>query len=119
VAALSDPARLALYKLALSDWQCTGRILFKPAAWNWIRKELRRNRTKKNISMILWNYVRSGGKIDEVVETRKLEVDDHLIRDYHYDLYVEIDGRMVYFETVLIDDDPTDPEIWVVSVHDP
>jgi hypothetical protein len=101
------------------DWRCTGRILFKPIAWGWIRNELGDNYTKKGVAKILWEYVQSGGKIDELIENRKLDVADHLIRDYHYDLRVMIDERLVYFETILIDDDPSDPVIWVVSVHGP
>ncbi len=91
--------------------------MYKPVPYGWIRKEL--GLTKKGIAEILWKYVQSGGKIDEVIETRKLDVDDHLIRPYHYDMRVLIGRRLVYFETVLDDDDPADPVIWVVSVHDP
>jgi hypothetical protein len=27
-------------------------------------------------------------------------------------------GRLVYVETILVDDDPTDPTIHIVSMHD-
>ena len=118
MSALSDPVRLALYMEALADWRCTDRIMFKADAWRWIRRELGHNRTQKGISKILYEHVQASGKIDEVVERRNLEVEDCLIRDYHYDLRVRIDGRLVYFETVLDDDDPAFPVIWVVSVHD-
>jgi hypothetical protein len=31
---------------------------------------------------------------------------------------LEIGGRLLYIETILPDDDPNDPTIHVVSVHD-
>ncbi|MHB1556009.1 MAG: hypothetical protein ACYC61_00885 [Isosphaeraceae bacterium] len=115
---LTDPRRLALIKTAFADWQCSGRILFKTVAWRWIRRELGENRTQKGISKLLSDHVLLDGETDEVKERRNLEVEDRLIRDHHYDIRVNIDGRLVYFETVLDDDDPSFPVIWVVSVHD-
>ena len=60
MATLSDPVRMALFRQALSDWRCTGRILFKPIPWGWIRKELGGDHTKKGIGKILWDHVQSG-----------------------------------------------------------
>jgi hypothetical protein len=39
-------------------------------------------------------------------------------RPFHYELRIPIAGRLIYVETILIDDDPTDPVIRVVSIHD-
>ena len=65
----------------------------------------------------MFDFVAAGGKIDEQVETRPEYVAD----EFHYDLRVNIDGRMIYFETLLRcmkPDDPDDPRIEVVNVHD-
>jgi len=63
-------------------------------------------------------FVENGGKIDEKPETRP----DRTRDKFHYDLRVTIDGRRVYFETILMvgktPDDPDDSTIFVVSVHD-
>ncbi len=37
---------------------------------------------------------------------------------YHYDFRMEIAGRLLYIETVLIEDDPEDSIVHVVSIHD-
>jgi hypothetical protein len=118
VSTLSDPGKLKLIRGALSEWRYTNSVIFKPTAWSWIRKELSGNHTKKGVAKLLWEHVENGGKIDEQIERRKLEVDDNLIRDYHYDVNLSIESRLVYFELILIDDDLEDPVIWVVSVHD-
>jgi len=37
---------------------------------------------------------------------------------FHYDFRVSLAGRDVYIETILQDDDPKDPTIHIVSIHD-
>jgi hypothetical protein len=78
VAALQDPVRLALFKQAVSEWRYSGAIVFKPAAWEWLRRTVGHNRTQKGVSRLLWEHVQRGGEIDEQVENRKLEVNDLL-----------------------------------------
>jgi hypothetical protein len=73
-------------------------------SWREVRRELLR-------------YVEAGGEIDEQSERRP----DFAHYEFHYDMRVKIGGRHVYFETVLEcenPDDPDDPKIVVVSVHD-
>ena len=56
--------------------------------------------------------------IHEVKETRP-EWKEY---EFHYDLRVPIDDRLVYFETRLDykdANDPLDPAIYVVNAHDP
>jgi hypothetical protein len=110
---LTDQAILNRLKKALSNWRFTGYVVFKPIAWCWIRSELG-SFTQKGIAEILHDFVEAGGVIDQCRETRE----DHLHFEFHYDLRVSIAGRLIYFETVLIDDDPDEPMITVVSVHD-
>jgi hypothetical protein len=59
-------------------------------------------------------FVAGGGEIDEVRETRP-EWSGHRC---HYDFRVEIGGRFLYIETILVEDDLDDPTIHVVSIHD-
>ena len=59
-------------------------------------------------------HVETGGEIDQVPE-RRPEWSDY---DFHYDLRLEIAGQRIFIETVLIDDDPDDPILRVVSIHE-
>ena len=55
--------------------------------------------------------------MDEQVETRE-PWREHA---FHHDIRQRMAGRLIYFETRLIyrdPDDPDDPQIWVVNVHD-
>ena len=56
----------------------------------------------------------AGGEVDQVKE-RRPEWNDH---EYHYDLRLEIQGRRRYVESLLLDRDPTDPTVLIVSIHD-
>ena len=40
------------------------------------------------------------------------------VHDYHYDLRLQIQDRLCYVESLLLDRDPTDPSILIVSIHD-
>jgi hypothetical protein len=65
---------------------------------------------------VLHEHVDAGGQIDEHPERRP----EFVHCEFHYDLRVEIGGRRIYFETILLCDDPADPDdpvIEVVSVH--
>jgi hypothetical protein len=112
---LTDPERLRCYRNALSNWNYDGYVNFKDVAWRELQAAFPRC-SKREIGQLLHQHVRGGGEIDEQVETRE-EWNDH---DFHYDLRVQIRGRLVYFETLLIyakPDDPDDPSIYVVSIH--
>jgi len=62
----------------------------------------------------MFDHVANGGEIDQVPE-RRPEWNQY---DYHYDLRISIASRLCYIETLLLDDDPKDPTIYVVSIHD-
>jgi hypothetical protein len=55
-----------------------------------------------------------GGVIDQVPETRP----EWSAWPFHYDFHLQLAGRDVYIETILKDDDPNDPTIRIVSIHD-
>jgi hypothetical protein len=113
VACLNDPALLARYQSALANWRYTGYVEWKDVAQAWLREQLP-NLPLRNIAEQMYNHVAAGGVIDQVAE-RRPEWNDY---DFHYDLRLEIAGRNLFFETLLRDDDPDDPTIYVVSVHD-
>lgn|SRR5215468_12243927 len=108
--------RLQCYRNALANWNVTDYITFGKDALRWLRVELPQY-SARELARLLYTFVRDGGRIDEQVETRP-EWDIH---PFHYDLRVRIEGRLVYFETRLICDDPDDPDdpvIYVVNAHD-
>jgi hypothetical protein len=92
---LTDPVILAQFQAVLANWNCTGYVTAKDVALAWIADEL-------------------GGIIDQVKETRP-EWDDW---PFHYDFRLPIRGRELYIEVLLQDDDPKDPTIHIVSIHD-
>jgi hypothetical protein len=108
--------RLRCYTNALSNWEYEGYIVFRNRVQDWLRSELPAI-SGRDIRRLLHDYVASGGIIDEQVERRP----EYVSYGYHYDLRLKIGYRSVYFETVLSCKDPNDPDdplIEVVSVHD-
>jgi hypothetical protein len=59
-------------------------------------------------------HASKGQRIDQVRETRP-EWND---RDYHYDFRLPWAGRLLYIETILVDDDPSDPTIHIARIKD-
>ncbi|HEX5273387.1 MAG TPA: hypothetical protein VFW33_22980 [Gemmataceae bacterium] len=89
---------------------------FKKLAQEWLLQEMG-DLSLPDIRRVLHDFVAQDGVIDEQVERRP----EYCHYEFHYDLRVTIDHRRVYFETVLICDDPGDPDdpiILVVNVHD-
>jgi hypothetical protein len=108
--------RLRCYRNALQNWKVRGYINFKKLAQEWLARELP-NYTLPDLCQTLHGFVDQGGTIDEVVERRP----EYTHYEFHYDLRVKIGNRWVYFETVLLcedADDPDEPTILVVNIHD-
>jgi hypothetical protein len=102
---------------ALANWKFAGYIRFTEPAERWIYGNLAGLKLR-DFGRLMWEHVRDGGMIDAVKETRP-EWSEHL---FHYDLRLNIAGRRIYVETRLYfgdANDPDDPTIHVVSVHDP
>ena len=119
MARLTDPTRLAAYKDALSNWTFDGYIQFEltETARNWVKRELS-NITYKEIGRRMHEYVKEGGEIDEVPETRPEWSDD----EFHYDLRFTIQDKPVYIESRLRYSEPLAPDestILVVNIHAP
>ena len=110
---LTDPAILAKFQHALSQWKFTGYITWKPIARQWVEQNLE-GWTTRSIAEEMSRFFDSGSKIDQTQETRR-EWNEHR---FHYDFRIEIGGRLLYIETVLVEDDTDDPTIHIVSIHD-
>lgn len=113
MAVLTDPTLLAMFQHAMSEWNCGGYITWKRVAREWVEGNLE-GYTTRAIGEEMFRYFAAGGIIDQVRETRP-EWTEHR---FHYDFRVPIAGRLIYIETLLIDHDPTDPTIHVVSIHE-
>jgi len=113
MARLQDPVLLSHYQSALANWRYTGYVEWKDVAQAWVRANLA-NWTPRAVAEAMCKFVHAGGDIDQVAETRP-EWND---RAFHYDLRLPIAGRVLYIETLLIDDKPDDATIYVVSIHD-
>lgn len=108
--------RLRCYTNALNNWPYDGYLEFVKHAQEWLRLHLPEF-SLREIKRLLNGHVAGGGRIDEQVEKRP----EYVSHGFHYDLRVKIGDRSVYFETVLSCQDPNDPDdpfIRVVSVHD-
>ncbi len=117
---LTDPDRLAAYKDALGNWNCTGYIQFEltERTYRWLRQELG-GITLKDIARLMFEHVDAGGVIDEVPETRPEWSD---LYEYHYDLRLTILNKSVCIETRLQYRLPVvADESWilVVNIHEP
>ncbi len=113
MAPLSDPVIYAKIYSALSNWRYTGYVTWKSVARAWMETNLE-GMTTRFVAEMMFEHVFSGGEIDQVKESRS----EWSEQDFHYDFRISIEGRLIYVETVLIEDDPDDPIINVVSIHD-
>ena len=110
---LSDPSILACFKQVLANWNVTDYVTWKDVARDWVGANLP-NVSLRDVAQLMHQHIMAGGEIDQVRE-RRPEWND---RDFHYDFRLAVAGRLIYIETILVDDDPEDPTIHVVSIHD-
>jgi hypothetical protein len=108
---------LAAYRNALANAvRFEGHLVLAELADRWMRRKLG-DLTTKGLAALMHEFVFEAGEIDEVAETRP-EWSEY---QYHYDLRLNLSGRLTYIETRLIcgnPDDPDAPWIHVVNVHD-
>jgi hypothetical protein len=120
MAPLTNPERLRAYENALSNWSFEGYVEpeLTDQAYHWIRQILGDFEIKE-LFRLMYEYVRAGGEVDEVRETRPEWSGSF---EFHYDLRFPVRGKPVYVETRLkyrspfIPDEPT---ILVMNVHAP
>jgi hypothetical protein len=115
---LNDPElRMRCYHTALAEWSCDAWNTVKPVAMDWLRKEIG-HYTLRGLFELLHDHVKKDPRnVREVRETRP----DYRHHEFHFDLILVLDGRAVYFETILVFGEsrpPYDPRIEVVSIHD-
>lgn len=115
MASLNDPQIQAQFLAVSNNWNVTGYVTAKEVVLSWIAYNLPGHNLRA-IAKLIYDHLQAGGRPDQVRE-RRPEYSD---RDYHYDFRLSIPGRQrqVYVETILVDDDPSDPTIHIVSMHD-
>jgi hypothetical protein len=112
----NQEVRIRCYKNAVRNWRFNGYVNFKPIVEEWLTKEFPEI-DMRQVAQELCRHVEAGGVIDEQKERRA----EFVHYEFHYDLRLTLANRYLYFETVLSCDDandPDDPQIDVVSVHD-
>ncbi len=113
---LTDPELLSCFKNALANWRYSEFIRLTRIAERWLTAELT-GLTVAELGRLMHDFVAAGGVIDQQRETRP----EWTAHEYHYDLRIPIRGRLVYIETRLVyqkANDPDDPWIHVVNIHD-
>ena len=113
MAALTDPSIRAQFLAVLANWNYTDYITAKPLALDWIANNLG-GLGLKDVAKAMNDFCRSGGVIEQVAERRA----EYSNWPSHYDFRLQLVGRAIYIETILQDDDPKDPTIRIVSIHD-
>ena len=116
MAPLKDPELLAAYKNALANRGFHDYINWTGVALDWLARNIE-GYTPQGIVELIYEYVQSGGEIDQVPEKRP----EWIKHDFHYDFRFDVGGRRVYVETRLFCDDPSDPDdptILIANVHD-
>jgi hypothetical protein len=103
---------LAQFKAVLANWAYTDYVTATDLALDWAGRNLPAF-SLKMLAKLMNDHVQAGGKIKRVREQRPHW--DHY--DYHYDFCLTWDGRRIYVESRLLDDDPNDPIIHIVNVH--
>lgn len=110
---LTDPAIRAQFQKVLAEWKYTGYVTAKEVARHWITNHLG-GLDLKAVARAMHQFLANGGVIDQVKETRP----EWSAWPFHYDFRLLLAGKDIYIETVMQDDDPTDPTIEIVSIHD-
>ncbi len=113
IPALTDPVILAQFQKVLAEWNYSGYVTAKEVARHWITNNLG-GLNLKAVAKAMYEFLQEGGVIDQVKENRP----EWNMWPYHYDFRLSLAGRNIYIETILQDDDPNDPTIEIVSIHD-
>jgi hypothetical protein len=109
---MTDPGILTQFQAVLGNWKYTDYVTAKPLALDWITNNLG-GLGLKDVAKAMNDYFEAGGVIDQVREYRP----EYSHWPYHYDFRLLLAGKEVYIETILQDDDPKDPTIRIVSIH--
>ena len=111
---LTDPALLAMFKKAFSDWRVGGVVLWRRGAEEWLHRNLP-NITMREVNRSLHEHFEGGGQLFHIKETRP----NWWMWEYWYKFKsLPIGGRKVFVEMRLDDRDPDEPVIHVVNMHE-
>jgi hypothetical protein len=110
---LTDPVILGQFHAVLANWNYTGYVTAKDVALDWIANNLG-GLTLKDVAKAIHEFVQAGETIDQQPEKRP----EWSLWPFHYDFRLPLAGKDLYIETILQDDDPKDPTIHIVSIHD-
>src|SRR4051812_21633110 len=110
---LTDAAIRVQLQAVLANWKVTGYVTAKELVLEWVARELT-GITLKDVAKAMDAHLQCGGTVDQAPETRI----EWSVWPFHYDFRLSIAGRKVYIETILQDDNPKDPTIHIVSIHD-
>jgi len=94
-----------------------GYVVAKRRVLDDVRKHL--GMTERELLDRLFSYLRNGGRLAKVKETRDLDfVEFHW--EFHHDMWPELGSRTIYVETRFRDAEKLeDRMIYIVSVHPP
>ena len=113
MAPLTDPELRRRYLHPLRHRRYRGYVTWKGTAREWAEENLAGTGIRQ-IADLMWEHVVAGGEIDQQLERRP-----EYSEPYHYDVRIQVQARRLYIETLLLDDDdPDDPTIYMVSIHD-
>jgi hypothetical protein len=110
---LTDPVILNSFRAVLAEWRCTGYTTATDRMLEWIANNLG-PLTLRDVAREMHAFLNAGGVIDQQPERRP----EWNMWPFHYDFRLRIGSRLVYIETILQDDDPNDPTVHIVSIHD-
>jgi hypothetical protein len=110
---LIDPTIRAMFDAVLANWRYSGYVTANDRSLDWLADNLN-GITLRDVAKAMYDYVQAGGVIDQQVERRP----EWNCWPFHYDFRLQIGSRFVYLETILQDDDPKDPTLSIVSMHD-
>src|SRR6266404_3324089 len=110
---LTDACILAQLHAVLANWNYTDYVTAKPLVLEWIANHLN-GLGLKNVAKAMNDFCRTGGVVDQVPERRP----EYSAWPYHYDFRLRLAGKEIYIETILQDDNPKDPTVHIVSIHD-
>jgi hypothetical protein len=112
MAPLKDGDIRNAYIEALGPLRRRNFVVWRPLAADWLRENLD-DWLQVDVAKLMYDYIKSGGEIDQVVETRPPWKYDH---DFRYDVRPSISGRKIYLETVLDEQAPGGPTILIVNM---
>jgi hypothetical protein len=110
---VTDASILAQFHAVLANWNYTDYVTAKPLVLDWIANHLP-GLSLKDVSKSMNDHCRTGGVIDQIRERRP----EYSLWPFHCDFRLQLAGKEVYIETILQDDDPKDPTVRIVSIHD-